>query len=87
MTRYILFMLQFFKVCVVDKNGILNEGKLVAAIKDIADRSCTEGKPVGILTGNDRDTWAKDYSLLLGLFRFIFFFRFFYLRTICIQLV
>ncbi|XP_011159104.2 carnitine O-acetyltransferase isoform X2 [Solenopsis invicta] len=57
----------FFKVCVVDKNGILNEGKLVAAIKDIADRSCTEGKPVGILTGNDRDTWAKDYSLLLEL--------------------
>lgn len=42
----------------------------MAAIKDIADRSCTQGKPIGILTGNDRDTWAKDYSLLLGLFQF-----------------
>ncbi|XP_071629658.1 carnitine O-acetyltransferase-like isoform X1 [Temnothorax longispinosus] len=57
----------FFKLCVVDENGILSEGKLVAAVKDIADRSCTRGKPVGILTGNDRDTWAKDYSLLLEL--------------------
>lgn len=46
----------------------------MAAIKDIADRSCTQGKPVGILTGNDRDTWAKNYSLLLGLFQFIFSF-------------
>lgn len=63
-------MLQFFKLYVVDENGILNETKLVAAIKDIADRSCTQGKPVGILTGNDRDTWAKDCSLLLGLFQF-----------------
>lgn len=67
-------LLQFFKLCVVDKNGILSEGKLVLAIKDIAERSCTQGKPVGILTGNDRDTWAKDYSLLLGLFQFIFSF-------------
>ncbi|XP_018300736.1 LOW QUALITY PROTEIN: carnitine O-acetyltransferase-like [Mycetomoellerius zeteki] len=57
----------FFKLCVVDKDGILSEGKLVAAIKDIADRSSTQGKPVGILTGNDRDTWVKDYSLLLEL--------------------
>ncbi|XP_012522367.1 carnitine O-acetyltransferase isoform X1 [Monomorium pharaonis] len=57
----------FFKLFVVDQSGILSEGKLVAAMKDIADRSCTQGKPVGILTGNDRDTWAKDYSLLLEL--------------------
>lgn len=57
----------FFKLCVVDKNGILSEGKLVTAIKDIADRSGMPGKPVGILTGNDRDTWAKDHSLLLEL--------------------
>ncbi|KAL0104807.1 hypothetical protein PUN28_016444 [Cardiocondyla obscurior] len=57
----------FFKLCVVDKNGILSEGKLVAAIKDIADRSSVQGKPVGILTGNDRDTWAKDYGVLLEL--------------------
>lgn len=57
----------------------------MAAIKDIADRSCTQGKPVGILTGNDRDTWAKDYSLLLGLFQFIVSFHSFYLRTICVS--
>ncbi|XP_018051883.1 PREDICTED: carnitine O-acetyltransferase isoform X2 [Atta colombica] len=57
----------FFKLCVVNKDGILSEGKLVAAVKDIADRSNTQGKPIGILTGNDRDTWAKDYSLLLEL--------------------
>jgi len=76
-----LFILQFFKLCVVDKNGILNEGKLVAAIKDIADRSYIQGKPIGILTGNDRDTWAKDYSLLLGLFQFYFVFCPFYFYT------
>ncbi|XP_029158264.1 carnitine O-acetyltransferase-like isoform X2 [Nylanderia fulva] len=57
----------FFKLCIVDENGILSEGKLVTAIKDIADRSCMPGKPVGILTGNDRDTWAKDHSLLIEL--------------------
>ncbi|XP_020281994.1 carnitine O-acetyltransferase-like [Pseudomyrmex gracilis] len=55
----------FFKLNVVDKNGILSEEKLVAAVKDIADRSRTKEKPIGILTGNDRDTWAKDHSLLL----------------------
>ncbi|KAG5326030.1 CACP acetyltransferase, partial [Acromyrmex heyeri] len=57
----------FFKLGVVNKDGILSEGKLVAAIKDVADRSSTQGKPIGILTGNNRDTWAKDYSLLLEL--------------------
>ncbi|XP_050455190.1 carnitine O-acetyltransferase-like [Cataglyphis hispanica] len=57
----------FFKLCVIDKNGILNESKFMSAIKDIADRSCMPGKPIGILTGNDRDTWAKDHSLLLEL--------------------
>jgi len=66
------FILQFFKLCVVDENGILSEGKLVTAIKDIADRSCMPGKPVGILTGNDRDTWAKDHNLLLGFLSFTF---------------
>lgn len=44
----------------------------MTAIKDIADRSCIPGKPVGILTGNERDIWAKDHSLLLGLFQFTF---------------
>lgn len=57
----------FFKLYIVDENGILSEDKLEAAIKDVAHRSYAEGKPVGILTGNDRDTWAKDYDLLLEL--------------------
>lgn len=43
----------------------------MAAIKDIADRSRAQGKPVGILTGNDRDTWAEDHNLLLGLLQFL----------------
>lgn len=46
----------------------------MAAVKDIADRSRTKEKPIGILTGNDRDTWAKDHSLLLGLFYFLLFY-------------
>lgn len=70
-----LFVLQFFKLCVVNENGILNESKLVAALKDVADRSCTQGKPVGILTGNDRDTWAEDSRLLYGLFLFFFYYH------------
>ncbi|XP_032683795.1 carnitine O-acetyltransferase-like isoform X2 [Odontomachus brunneus] len=58
----------FFKLCVIDKDdNILSESKLVAAIKDIASRSYVEGKPVGILTGNDRDTWTIDSTLLLEL--------------------
>lgn len=64
---YFLYpILQFFKLRVVDGNGILNESNLVAALKDVSDRSCAPGKPVGILTGNDRDTWAEDSSTLLG---------------------
>jgi len=38
----------------------------VASIKDIADRSYISGKPIGILSGDERDTWAKNHSLLLG---------------------
>ncbi|XP_076674709.1 carnitine O-acetyltransferase-like isoform X2 [Andrena cerasifolii] len=57
----------FFKLHTVDELGILSESKFVDAIKDIAERSYIEAKPVGILTGNDRNTWAEDYNLLLGL--------------------
>lgn len=57
----------FFKLHVVDENGILSETNLVAAVTDAVERSYVPGKAVGILSGNDRDIWAKDYELLLGL--------------------
>jgi len=44
----------------------------VASIKDIADRSYISGKPIGILSGDERDTWAKNHSLLLGFNSFLF---------------
>ncbi|XP_014479313.1 PREDICTED: carnitine O-acetyltransferase-like isoform X2 [Dinoponera quadriceps] len=58
----------FFKLRVIDKDDkIVSEGRLMATMKDIVNRSRTEGKPVGILTGNDRDTWAIDSRMLLEL--------------------
>ena len=45
----------------------MDEGALAASIKDIAKRSQVQGKPIGILTGNDRDTWAEDHSRLSGI--------------------
>lgn len=69
---YNVLILQFFKLHTVDKLGVLSESKFIGAIKDIAERSCIEAKPVGILTGNDRNTWAEDYNLLLGLLLVLF---------------
>ncbi|XP_015604100.1 carnitine O-acetyltransferase isoform X2 [Cephus cinctus] len=58
----------FFKLDLYDNVGEpIHERKLAAAIKDILDRSCTPAKPVGVLTGNCRDTWVQDYSLLKDL--------------------
>ncbi|KOC63802.1 Carnitine O-acetyltransferase [Habropoda laboriosa] len=57
----------FFKLCIVNELGLVSENKLVNSIKDIVKRSCVEAKPVGILTGNDRDIWVEDYNLLLDL--------------------
>ncbi|XP_014204515.1 carnitine O-acetyltransferase-like isoform X2 [Copidosoma floridanum] len=54
----------FFKLPLTDS---VNEEQLAVTIKDIAERSRTPGKPVGILTGNDRDTWVKDYNKLISL--------------------
>ncbi|EFN86319.1 carnitine O-acetyltransferase isoform X2 [Harpegnathos saltator] len=68
--KHIIFISNnhFFKLCVINEDdSILSESELVAAIRDIMNRSYMEGKPVGILTGNDRDTWAIDNSLLLEL--------------------
>lgn len=59
-------ILQLFKLPVANLSGPLSQDKLVSAVKDIVKRSSVEAKPVGILTGNDRDTWVQDYNLLLG---------------------
>ncbi|XP_046607345.1 carnitine O-acetyltransferase-like isoform X1 [Neodiprion virginianus] len=57
-----------FKLNIFDESGKnrtpLSEGQLAASLKDIAGRSAVAGTPIGILTGNDRDTWAKDYKKL-----------------------
>lgn len=45
----------------------VDEGSLSSSIDDIINRSSQEGVPVGVLTGNDRDTWAEVHSQLRGL--------------------
>ncbi|XP_012274626.1 carnitine O-acetyltransferase isoform X2 [Orussus abietinus] len=55
----------FFKLNITDGSGqSTSEGKLTTLIKDIVERSCTAGKPIGLLTGNCRDTWAQDHCML-----------------------
>lgn len=54
---------QFFKVKINDN---VNEELLMGTIKDIAERSTLPAKPVGILTGTDRDTWAEVHKKLIG---------------------
>ncbi|XP_046833806.1 carnitine O-acetyltransferase-like isoform X2 [Vespa crabro] len=54
----------FFKLDVIKNSCILNETQIAGTIKDIVSRSQTKGKPVGILTGNDRDTWTKYHCIL-----------------------
>lgn len=54
----------FFKLDVIKDCSVLNENEIAGAIKDIMNRSQTEGKAVGILTGNDRDTWAQYHCVL-----------------------
>ncbi|KAL2731393.1 carnitine O-acetyltransferase-like isoform X1 [Vespula squamosa] len=54
----------FFKLDVIKNSSILNESQIAGAIKDIVSRSQTKGKPIGILTGNDRDTWAECHCVL-----------------------
>ncbi|KAK2581333.1 hypothetical protein KPH14_008106 [Odynerus spinipes] len=54
----------FFKLDVIKDCSVLNETEIAGAIKDIVCRSQEKGKAVGILTGNDRDTWAEFHCLL-----------------------
>ncbi|XP_043487685.1 carnitine O-acetyltransferase-like isoform X2 [Polistes fuscatus] len=65
-TKHIIIMSNnnFFKLDVIKNSSTLNENEIGGAIKDIVSRSQTKGKPVGILTGDDRDTWAENHSLL-----------------------
>lgn len=54
-----------FKLRVLNNGGFpLPESSLLPALKDIFSRSNYPGIPVGILTGNDRDTWAEDFKTL-----------------------
>ncbi|XP_058805057.1 carnitine O-acetyltransferase-like isoform X2 [Phymastichus coffea] len=53
----------FFKIPLSNSS----EEQLATCIKDIVERSQTPGKPIGILTGNDRDTWAEDHENLKNL--------------------
>ncbi|CAK9812001.1 Carnitine O-acetyltransferase [Anthophora quadrimaculata] len=57
----------FFKLCIVDELGVVSENKLANSIEDIIKSSSVEAKPVGILTGNDRDTWVEDHNSLIKL--------------------
>ncbi|KAL2750080.1 carnitine O-acetyltransferase-like isoform X1 [Vespula maculifrons] len=54
----------FFKLDVIKNSCVLNESQIAGAIKDIVSRSQTKGMPIGILTGNDRETWAECYCVL-----------------------
>ncbi|XP_011299476.1 carnitine O-acetyltransferase-like [Fopius arisanus] len=57
-----------FRLQIIDDCGVpFSESKLIPAIKDIFERSCTPGVPVGILSGNQRDTWAQDFEVLRAL--------------------
>ncbi|KAL7294320.1 hypothetical protein TKK_0012331 [Trichogramma kaykai] len=51
----------FFKLSLTSE---VNEEQLIASIEDIAQRSKLPGKPIGILTGNDRDIWVEDHNKL-----------------------
>ncbi|CAB0035733.1 unnamed protein product [Trichogramma brassicae] len=55
----------FFKLSLTSE---VNEEQLIASIEDIAQRSKLPGKPIGILTGNDRDIWyILSYDGFVGL--------------------
>lgn len=68
-TRHIIIISNnhLFKLNFVDRGGLLTENQLKASIKDILKRSSDPGKSVGILTGNDRDTWAENHAILKGI--------------------
>ncbi|XP_051166865.1 carnitine O-acetyltransferase-like [Leptopilina boulardi] len=55
---------RLFKLNLLHCNKPLTENQLKSSIKDIVNRSNIPGKPVGILTGNDRDTWAENHEIL-----------------------
>uniref|UniRef100_A0ABD2WNW9 Choline/carnitine acyltransferase domain-containing protein n=1 Tax=Trichogramma kaykai TaxID=54128 RepID=A0ABD2WNW9_9HYME len=55
----------FFKLSLTSE---VNEEQLIASIEDIAQRSKLPGKPIGILTGNDRDIWVEDHNKLKSKF-------------------
>ncbi|KAF8329449.1 acyltransferase ChoActase/COT/CPT [Cantharellus anzutake] len=55
---------KFWKVDASVDHRLLSTAEWERQIQHIYDNSMTEYPPVGILTSNNRDTWAKDYDLL-----------------------
>lgn len=45
---------------------------LMGTIKNIVERSLLPAKPVGILTGTHRDTWAEAHRKLIGFYSLYF---------------
>lgn len=55
----------FFSVDVYSKNGEqLSQDQLYQQLRSVIERSPTLAPPVGILTANDRDTWAEVSKVL-----------------------
>lgn len=56
---------QFYKLPVYNKRGrILNAQILADQLKLIAEKETSFGPPIGILSTDHRDNWAKAYQLL-----------------------
>ncbi|KAI6041354.1 carnitine acetyl transferase [Pisolithus marmoratus] len=55
---------RFWKLKAEVEGNVLGMGELIKQFQHIYDHSTTEYPAVGALTASDRDTWAKDFTLL-----------------------
>ncbi|KAI6130177.1 carnitine acetyl transferase [Pisolithus croceorrhizus] len=55
---------RFWKLKAEVEGNVLGMGELIKQFQYIYDQSTTEYPAVGALTASDRDTWAKDFTLL-----------------------
>lgn len=61
----ILYNNNFFKLKAVDeKNSVLSLKQVIYELKKVLKMGATPAEAVGILSSDDRDTWAKTYKLL-----------------------
>merc|ERR1719334_2568427 len=68
-SKHIVVILKnnFFKMPVYGETGeLLSCEQILSSLKDIAKMATTvgPGPEIGVLTSNDRDAWAKDFTLL-----------------------